>query len=169
MKRFQLAILYCLMIFFCTDVSAHVYVSGINSGGNFTINWTNTSYNTCSIPPSPGSSQPRLQTINSYIVKEWFNGGFLGQYIVKDSSPTPGSYNPPKYKSFSNKETGEYLYEVTVTNCSSSGQTSYVAGTTTINYIVSNQSRSGKPVVFIHTDMLGNPVAETDEQGNVIQ
>ncbi len=165
--RFLACVTCFLLLLFSSSSLAYVYISGINANGHFIVKWTNTSYNSCYLPLTPGSGEPRLTYIDAYTIEERLNGALVEQHIIRAGGTS--TYNPPQSLSFSSKEAGQYTFKLTVTNCSSSGQTSYDAGTANLTLTIVNQSRSGKPVIFIHTDMLGSPVAETDEHGDIIQ
>lgn len=162
--------LICAFLAASFDALAYyIYKANDDGYGNFTLYWAYTSYNTCLRQTTPGSSETSYLTISAYRIKEWYNGVYVRTSTIYSGDSMYQTPNPPKHHRFTNRQAGTYTFELKVTSCSNSGQTSYIANTQTYTIDVSNQSRPNKPVIFIHTDVLGSPVAETDEQGNVIQ
>mgnify|MGYP001049230371 CR=1 FL=1 len=128
----------------CQFANATVSGPGNNLTGSFSINWTGKSYG-CSTGYS------------AYRIREYVNGSFTKIYYVSNSST--------KYYSFANKPSASYTYQVYYAVCSGSGA-SYISTGSKDVYVLSSQNIS-RDVVFIHTDLLGSPVAETDLKGDL--
>jgi hypothetical protein len=120
-----------------------------NSSGDFTLSFTTDYF--------------------PYYTRVYESGNLLGNIYGSNSSSGNRIVSPSR--SYSNgvytvtmtitdPGPGSHPYHVTICNPGGCYQNS-----NTLTYPLANERR----VVFIHTDLLGSPAAETDEQGNVPQ
>ena len=114
----------------------------INDTSNFRLTWTNTADN-CGY--------------FKYYIYRYKDGNYAGNNVVRDINQ--------RHYDITVSSTGVYTFELKVARCTSSGAFYALGGTTDVSVLSS--SDKNRTIKFIHTDILGTPVAETDKHGDV--
>lgn len=134
--------LLCLVTTTCfASVTATV------SRGEVYLTWTNLATTNCSTNPS------------AYNIKEYVNGNLERQWFITLPSTQSKTIDIPRVV----QSDTAYGYVVYYYKCSGSGGTYLVAGSTTD--VVKAPPIEDRRVIFIHTDLLGSPAAESNERG----
>ena len=127
-------VIAALLIHF--NVNAAVSGPDETEQDHFMISWTNTGHSSC---------------LPAYKIYEYKNNQYAR--TLTRNSPYPKNYL------FTNKAVGEYRYVVRYARCNSSGKAYLSAGVHTVTVTDKTQYHTS----FIHTDLLGSPVIESQE------
>ena len=127
-----------------TFTSANAAVSGpsISETSNFQITWTNNAQNCGSY---------------KYYIQEFKNASYITTYYVYDYYQN--------YYNMSGKNAGLYTYKVYYSKCTASGSIYPLSGSKDVQVL--STADANRDIIFIHTDLLGTPVAESDIKGDL--
>ncbi|WP_215396258.1 hypothetical protein [Rheinheimera oceanensis] len=131
---------------------AHAAASAIHTPGQIRVSWTNDASTHC----------PTNQV--SYYLKEHINGTYTKTIDIYYASQKYININVPVVAPMNTT----YEYVVHYFKCYGSGGIYLIAGSTTTNISPAPAAGHGH-VIYIHTDILGSTIAESDNSGNVIK
>ena len=138
-------LLFNMMFFYINSAHATVNGPSISDTNNFQITWTNTAQ-------SCGGTY-------CYYIKEYREGAYTKTYYVY-------YYPSTKYLNLNLSNSGLYTYEVFYRYGSTpSGSTFLAAGSKDVQVL--NSADANRDIKFIHTDLLGTPVAASDIDGDL--
>lgn len=117
------------------------------SRGEVTVSWTNSASTHCATNQS------------SYFVREYQNGSLTKTIYISNQSQKSTTIEIPRVVQ---RDTG-FGYTVYYFRCMGSGGAYLIAGSSGKN--VEAPDIEDRRVIFIHTDVLGSPAAESNERG----